>query len=221
MTSMTVTQEPSTHRAWIRLPSQRHMDLMNPSPDAWTDRDLAVKLARTPRWAGESCWPRPLSVAQHSLMVLALMRLMSPVALTAAEELRELLHDAEEGFLGFDPISPLKQAFGAPFRAVADRLLACVFERYGVSDWDPQAYKLHKAADQAAAAGEAVHCVGWSRTEVVEVLGITMPIPDADPLAAIYGDKPWEPWSADLAEARFLTMLRDLVERAEAEEVAA
>ena len=29
-------------RAWIRLPSGAALDLINPSPDAWTDEDLAT-----------------------------------------------------------------------------------------------------------------------------------------------------------------------------------
>jgi len=221
MNSMTATQDVTTHRAWRRLPSTRRIDLMNPDPDAWTDRDLACLMSRTARWAGESSWQETLSVAQHSLMVLELMRLTAPVPMTAAEELRELLHDAEEGFLGFDPISPLKQAFGDPFRQVADRLLTCIFTRYGVTDWDAEAYARHKLADRTAAAGEAVHCVGWSPSEVVDVLGITAPIPDIDPLASIYGGKPWQPWTAAMAEARFLTELRRLAQLARLEEVAA
>ncbi|CAB1371160.1 conserved protein of unknown function (plasmid) [Denitratisoma oestradiolicum] len=61
-------------RAWVRLPSGRRLDLMNPDPAAWLDEDLAIRLARTYRWGGESVWPWPLSVAQHSLLVLALRR---------------------------------------------------------------------------------------------------------------------------------------------------
>src|SRR5208337_5239860 len=62
-----------THdRAWILLPSGRRLDLLAPDPDAWTDRDLAIGLSRTYRCAGYSAWDLPLSVAQHSLTVLAL-----------------------------------------------------------------------------------------------------------------------------------------------------
>jgi hypothetical protein len=86
-------------RAWIRLPSGAAPELINPSPDAWTDEDLALRLARTYRWGGESTWTWPLSVAQHSLLVLALRRESSDTPLTLAGQ-RELLHDAEEGFRG-------------------------------------------------------------------------------------------------------------------------
>jgi hypothetical protein len=53
----------------------------------------------------------PLSVAQHSLTVLAL-RERADGPLSATEASCELLHDADEGFLGFDPIAPLKPHLG-------------------------------------------------------------------------------------------------------------
>ena len=59
-------------RAWVLLPSGRRLNLLEPDPWAWTDRDLAIGLSRTYRWAGYSAWDLPLSVAQHSLTVLAL-----------------------------------------------------------------------------------------------------------------------------------------------------
>ena len=52
-------------RAWVRLPSGKRLDLLNPTPFDWDDRDLALGLARTYRWGGHSAWPLPLSVAQH------------------------------------------------------------------------------------------------------------------------------------------------------------
>ena len=41
--------------------------------------DLAAGLARTPRWGGSSKWQHSLSVAQHSLTVLALRELDGPL----------------------------------------------------------------------------------------------------------------------------------------------
>ena len=197
-------------RAWIRLPSGAALDLINPSPDAWTDEDLALRLSRTYRWGGESTWAWPLSVAQHSLLVLALRRADSAEPLTRAEALAELLHDAEEGFLGFDCISPLKQVLGEPFKAVAERLMAAITQRYRLPDWAPDAYRAHKQADSVAAASEAVHCTGWSREEVRDVLGIHHTVLDADPLQALYGGTAWEPWPSDVAARRFLDELSRL-----------
>ncbi len=62
-------------RAWLLLASGRRLDLLNPEPDSWTDKDLAIGLSRTYRWGGMSAWDLPLSVAQHSLTVLAIGRL--------------------------------------------------------------------------------------------------------------------------------------------------
>ncbi len=198
---------PAAARAWVRLPSGRRLDLINPDPGAWLDSDLALRLARTYRWGGESSWPRPLSVAQHSLLVLALRRQWSDTPLPASDALLELLHDAEEGFLGFDCISPLKDVLGLSFRAVSSRLMAAVSERYELRAWSPAAHAVHKRADSVAAASEAVHCIGWPAHEVRDVLGIVHPVLDVDPLAEIYGCRPWEPWAADVAAERFLDAL--------------
>jgi hypothetical protein len=65
-------------RAWVRLSSGRRLDLINPKPGDWTDLDLAVRLSRTYRWGGHSTWDLPLSVAQHSLLVLVLRQQMRP-----------------------------------------------------------------------------------------------------------------------------------------------
>ena len=76
-------------RAWVRLPSGRRLDLLAPTPLDWTDEDLAIGLSRTFRWGGHSTWPgAPLSVAQHSLAVLALRRAKAKGGLTEAEARR-------------------------------------------------------------------------------------------------------------------------------------
>ncbi|WP_456243403.1 phosphohydrolase [Undibacterium hunanense] len=197
-------------RAWIRLPSGKHLDLINPDPQAWLDSDLADRLSRTYRWGGESCWARPLSVAQHSLNVLALRSTMTDTALHAGEALRELLHDGEEGLLAFDCISPLKAVLGAPFKEVSDRLTDAIVKRYQLPVWNDIDYKWHKLADELIAASEAVHCAGWPRNEVLDVLGIKLPILEDDPLASIYDCQPWEPWAPDVACERFLVKMLSL-----------
>src|ERR1700733_5408852 len=84
-------------RAWLRLGSGHRLDLINPRPGDWTNLDLAVGLSRTYRRGGHSVWDLPLSVAQHSLLVLVLRQQTQPhQPLTPVEALRELLHDADE-----------------------------------------------------------------------------------------------------------------------------
>lgn len=198
-------------RAWVRLPSGRRLDLLAPTPFDWTDEDLAIGLSRTFRWGGHSIWPgAPLSVAQHSLAVLALRRQRGPGALSRDEQRRELLHDADEGLLGFDCISPLKPFLGPGFDALQARLLAVVALRYALPAWTPEAKRAHKACDVAMAAAEAVHVAGWTPREVRGTLGIRAPVPAEDPLGAGFGDPPWRPWSPEAAAERFLAALRSL-----------
>ena len=130
MTMLDATAAPlgADARAFVLLKSGRRLDLLNPDPQAWTDGDLAAGLSRTMRWGGASQWGHPLSVAQHSLTVLAIREAEGP--LTAQEGLRELLHDATEFMLGWDCVAPLKAQLGAPFRELEARLQAAVDARY-------------------------------------------------------------------------------------------
>lgn len=196
-------------RAWVRLPSGRRLDLLAPTPFDWTDEDLAIGLSRTFRWGGHSVWPAPLSVAQHSLAVLALRRAARPAA-TRIGLRRELLHDAEEGLTNFDCISPLKPFLGPGFLALQQRLSAVVATRYALPAWEEEERRLHKKLDIAMAAAEAVHVAGWSRAEVRATLGIRAAVMAADPLATEFGGTPWEPWAPEVAAQRFLDALRRL-----------
>jgi uncharacterized protein len=194
-------------RAFVILKSGRRLDLLNPDPQAWTDDDLAAGLSRTMRWGGASRWPHPLSVAQHSLTVLAIRETEGPQ--TAGEALRELLHDAAEFMLGWDCVAPLKAQLGAPFRQLEARLQAAVEARYRLPPWTAEDYAKHKRADRLAAASEAFHVVGWSRTDMVKALGIEIHPLLEDPLSP-NRFAPWEPWPPRVAERFFAKRLRKL-----------
>lgn len=197
-------------RAWVRLPSGRRLDLISPTPFDWTDEDLAIGLSRTFRWGGHSAWPgAPLSVAQHSLAVLALRRQRARIGLTQAEQRRELLHDAEEGLLGFDCISPLKPFLGDGFLSLQTRLAGAVALRYALPRWTAESKRSHKVCDVALAAAEAVHVAGWSAAEVRDTLGIRVAVLAQDPLWEP-GATPWEPWPPERAAQAFLAALRSL-----------
>lgn len=197
-------------RAWVRMPSGRRLDLLNPTPFDWDDGDLALGLARTYRWGGHSVWPLPLSVAQHSITVMLLRRAAAPTGMDPRCELRELLHDAEEGLMGFDCISVLKPFLGEGFRALSTRLEDAVFRRYALPGWSVEDKKAHKRADRIAAASEAVHVVGWTPEEVRKTLKIPFKPLETDPLVSRYGCSSWEPWPPQLAAQRFLAELERL-----------
>jgi 5'-deoxynucleotidase YfbR-like HD superfamily hydrolase len=199
-------------RAWVRLLSGKRLDLLNPTPFDWEDEDLALGLARTYRWGGHSAWPLPLSVAQHSLFVLQLRRLRFPDAKDARADLRELLHDADEGLLGFDSISPLKPFLGEAYHQLVARLQHAIDVRYGLPAWSMKEKRLHKEADRIAAATEAVRVVGWTEAEVQRVLRIPYAPLSQDPLQPLYGGTAFEPWPPQVAADRFLAALRALTQ---------
>ena len=184
--------------------------MLDPTPFDWADEDLALGLARTYRWGGHSAWTLPLSVAQHSLLVLALRRARSATGLSDAAARRELLHDADEGLLGFDPISPLKPFLGPGYAALAARLHTAIARRYALDAWGAEDRRAHKQADRIAAASEAIHVVGWRSDEVRHVLRIVERPVETDPLAAWFDVPAWEPWDAAQAAERFLRVLRSL-----------
>jgi hypothetical protein len=197
-------------RAWVLLPSGRRLNLLEPDPRAWTDRDLAIGLSRTYRWAGYSAWELPLSVAQHSLTVLALRTASAGGCLSNAQARRELLHDATEALLGgWDPITPLKPYLGEGFRQLVAQLQAALDARYRLPAWDDEAYRRHKHADHLAAASEAFHVAGWSRNAMRDDLEIEIAPLEDDPLAPEPGFRPWEPWPPNHAAGRFLSVLQE------------
>jgi len=198
-------------RAWVRLVSGRRINLLDPQPDGWADTDLAIGLSRTYRWGGHSIWDLPLSVAQHSLLVLTLRERSHGTGLTPLQGLRELLHDASEGLLSFDPISPVKPHLGSSFTQLDGRLQAAITTRYGLQSWSENDYAAHKRADRLAAASEALHVAGWSRDEISDTLLIADCPLIEDPLPAPDGMRPWEPWPAQLAASLFLAKLRELL----------
>jgi uncharacterized protein len=190
-----------TQRPYVLLPSGAVIDLANPDPQSWSTQDLAIGLSRTFRWGGHSKWPLPLSVAQHSLTVLAI-REKATGNLDRDQALFELLHDGEEGLLGFDCIAPLKPVLGDAFAALCERLTGAIAARYGLTPLSPAQYRQHKAADTLAAASEAAHVAGWSATDIADVLQLAVAPLAIDPLdTGPYA--PWEPWPSDYAARRW------------------
>lgn len=204
-------------RAWVRLGPERRLNLLDLRPDAWTDEDLATGLSRTYRWGGHSRWELPLSVAQHSLTVLAIRQRMEGRGLAAGAAFRELLHDADEGLLGFDCITPLKPHMGEGYSRLTRNLQAAIAERYRLEPWSSEEYLLHKRADRLAAISEARHVAGWSLDEIREEFG-TAEVLERDPLQeaglTLPPDlEPWEPWPPKLAARLFLARLQQLSEQ--------
>ena len=65
-------------RAWQRMLSGRRLDLLDPSPLDIEIADIAHGLARVARWNGQTNGAHIFSVAQHTLLVEAVMREHTP-----------------------------------------------------------------------------------------------------------------------------------------------
>src|SRR6201981_2982625 len=151
--------ENRTARVWQRMLSGRRLDLLDPSPLDVEIEDIAHGLARVARWNGQTSGAHIFSVAQHTLLVEAVMRTQTP-RIDARLRLAGLLHDAPEYVIG-DMISPFKAVLGGDYRVVEKRLLAAIHIRFGLPPRLPaEGEQRHKGADRGAAYLEATVLAG-------------------------------------------------------------
>jgi uncharacterized protein len=185
-------------RAWQRMLSGRRLDLLDPSPLDIEIGDIAHGLARVARWNGQTNGTHIFSVAQHTLLVEAVMREHSP-RLDHRVRMAALLHDAPEYVIG-DMISPFKAVLGGDYKVVEKRLLAAIHIRFGLpavlADTITQAIK---AADRGAAYLEATHLAGFAEAEAKRLFGKDPGLPE--PTVREY----LTPWTAAKAEKQFLS----------------
>ncbi|MEM5491730.1 HD family hydrolase [Hoeflea sp. AS16] len=156
-------------RAWQRMLSGRRLDLLDPSPLDVEISDIAQGLARVARWNGQTRGDHAFSVAQHSLMVEAIVGRLSgasPQTLQLA-----LLHDAPEYVIG-DMISPFKAVVGGGYKTVEARLEAAIHIRFGLPPAASKTIKaLIKRADRIAAYFEATELAGFDDKEARAFFG--------------------------------------------------
>ncbi len=110
--------------------SGRRLDLLDPSPLDIEIADIAHGLARVARWNGQTSGAHIFSVAQHTLLVEAVLREQMP-RVDVRFRLAALLHDAPEYVIG-DMISPFKAVIGGDYKVVEKRLLAAIHIRFGL-----------------------------------------------------------------------------------------
>jgi len=157
-------------RAWQRMLSGRRLDLLDPSPLDIEIADIAHGLARVARWNGQTDGEHAFSVAEHSLLVEAIVGDLEP-ALDRRGRLAALIHDAPEYVIG-DLISPFKAALSLDYRAFEAKLLAAIHLRFGLPpELSPPTAKLIKRADKIAAFYEATGLAGFSRAEARRFFG--------------------------------------------------
>ena len=170
--SATTASELAAHapRTWQRMLSGRRLNLVEPSPLDIEISDIALGLARNTRWNGQTHGPHGWSVAQHSDLVVEIVRRLQPRA-SAALLMAAKLHDASE-YVTHDLITPLKAVVGDVFKEVEQRLTRAIYLRFGLKPVLANADKaLIKQADRVAAATEAVQLAGFTAAECKSVLG--------------------------------------------------
>ena len=157
-------------RAWQRMLSGRRLDLLDPSPLDIEIEDIAHGLARVARWNGQTTGAHIFSVAQHTLLVEAVMRVASP-RVDDRVRLAALLHDAPEYVIG-DMISPFKSVMGGSYKDCELRLQRAIHLRFSLPPEPAAALRRDiKRADQIAAYFEATLLAGFSTAEATEFFG--------------------------------------------------
>jgi uncharacterized protein len=201
--SRTASRPAADTRAWQRMLSGRRLDLLDPSPLDIEIADIAHGLARVARWNGQTSGAHIFSVAQHTLLVEAVMRAQAP-RIDPRFRLAALLHDAPEYVIG-DMISPFKAILGGEYKVVEKRLLGAIHIRFGLPpELSPEITKQIKKADQGAAYLEATALAGFEEVEAKRLFGRDPGLPDG--LSQDY----LTPWSAAKAEKRFLARFKAL-----------
>lgn len=159
-------------RTWQRMLSGRRLNLITPSPLDIEITDIALGLSRNTRWNGQTTGNHAWSVAQHSDLVVEILKDIKPNASTA-DLMTAKLHDAAE-YVTHDLITPFKAVIGDIFKEVETRLEAAIYIHVGLPGTpNPALKKLIKKADHIAAATEAVQLAGFNEKEVKSVLGIS------------------------------------------------
>ncbi len=200
-----MTKDPNQKpRAWQRMLSGRHLDLLAPDPADIEIEDIAHGLARVARWNGQTKGAHSFSVAQHSMLVETIVCAQNP-AFSPQELLAALLHDAPEYVIG-DLISPFKAAIGLDYKSFENRLLAAIHRRYALPFAESPALAARiKHADRVAAYFEATVLAGFSDEEAQSFFG-----PPDVPESLAREFALLEPLSANHAETAFLDRFNQL-----------
>ena len=197
MTAPKTASPKTSTRAWQRMLSGRRLDLLDPSPLDIEIADIAHGLARVARWNGQTHGAHIFSVAQHTLLVEAVLREQTP-RIDHRVRLAALLHDAPEYVIG-DMISPFKAVIDGAYKAVEQRLLAAIHIRFGLPPVLPAAITRQiKAADMGAAYLEATRLAGFAEAEATRLFGRDPGLPKS------VEDDYLTPWPAAKAARRLL-----------------
>ena len=194
-----------------KLRSGRFFSILEPNPADFTDNDLALGLSREVRWSGQTAGDFGYSVAQHSLLVVEIIKTL-PIGRAEDILLYGLLHDSEEGLGAKDTITGLKQVIGSRYIEISLSIREAIHQKYQLPYPPPDRIaKTIKKADLVAGATEAVHLMGFTVSEYHQRIG-KQPRPIEHD--AIVRDL-LAPWPPKLAQRRYIEKLHELTGRCE------
>ena len=194
--------EKQISRSWQRMLSGRRLNIIDPSPLDIEIEDIALGISRVARWNGQTKGQNPISVAQHSVIVVEILRL-SKKQIPVKWQLGALLHDAAEYIVG-DVITPLKTLIGKQFSPIELRLQQTIHTRFSLPIIFPKTItKMIKRADRQTAFLEAIQLAGFSEDEARKIFPTPKNIPQ-------YKIVPLPP---NKAEKQFLTFFDDLFKK--------
>ncbi len=200
---MSIAKSPVPPRVWQRMLSGRKLDLLDPDPRDVAIEDIAHGLARVARWNGQTQGAHIFSVAQHTLLVDAVIGAQKTQA-DRVTCLAAMLHDAPEYVVG-DMISPFKAVIGGSYKSVEKRLLGAIHLHFGLPRVLPAPVVARiKEADSAAAYLEATVLAGFSRAEARRLFGRPPALPE------VIRNDLLTPWPATTAARRFLKRVQSL-----------
>ena len=149
----TGTNYAATSATWLLTATGAQFDLRHIDPGHISPLDIAHHLAQINRFTG-ACM-RPMSVAEHSLLVLAIVETTLPAA-DPAILLAALMHDAHEAYTS-DLGTPMKNVVGDAWRMEENRIQRAVLQRFNLVDASASARKLIHWADRTALVTERKH----------------------------------------------------------------
>ena len=160
-------------------------------------------LARVARWNGQTKGKNSLSVAQHSVIVEQITRLLNQ-NLPPKWSLAALLHDAPEYVIG-DMISPFKTILGIEYSQIETKILQAIHLRFSLPAVLPKNINsLIKKADKIVAYFEATNLAGFNIKEASKLFG--------KPNENIkVRSRDLTPWSVEIAQQKFLNRFALLI----------
>lgn len=158
-------------RVWQRMLSGRRLNLADPSPLDIELEDIALGLSKIARWNGQTNSVHSFSVAQHSVLVYEIYKILYPNS-SIKEQFYALLHDAPEYVIG-DMISPFKALIGAAYKDIEEKIQTAIYQSFSLPPSLNKSIKARiKRADLVSAYLEATQLAGFTKTEAAKYFRI-------------------------------------------------